>query len=358
MTHIIRPSYPIVDPRGNYIATTTQELADYVATAVAGEVVWIEPGTYTLTSTTGPITCVSGVTIKGAGSDLVNITEDGTLFADSKSIVQIHPSSSNTYYGNLGVAQGASTVRLATAAEAGNFSEGDVIVIGDVGASQRTWTFVARADGNSGTGDIDFYPPMPQAITAGASNTKVVITNEYFTDITLEGFTITGASGMTDLAMEISWHRNFRLKDVVFDQCAENSGSWAISIANCYNADIDVEMYESSAAYFNANTASRIKCSAFELATSTEDGLRMSRSYVNEAYLGVYGGSNPSNYGIYLGLGTSLSFINIHIFGITPGSNAWYMDATTAYNTVFYMERTAKAKSVAGTSNYYSGTDA
>lgn len=213
------------------------DLEATVAAASAGDIIIVAPGTYTLTSVTGPLVIPDGVTLKGSGKDQTIITEDGSL--TNNKLVEMETTAVGTY-NTAGVAVWGTTATTDTAAEAANVSEGDLLVH----LEQTNWEYYlaeATADGVPGTGALAFWPPTPHVISNVATSAVTVYTsvpnNVVIEDLTLQGDGANTTHGVSMTACKNIIIRNVRIKDTLTD---------GVALTAPLNCIVDVEVLDAT----------------------------------------------------------------------------------------------------------------
>jgi len=190
---------------------TVEDLVSNAASLPAGSTLYVNPGTYTLTSATGPLIVGNGVTIRGAGEDQTIITEDGSL-ADA--LIKMENASVGTY-GVAALTAWANSGTTDTAAEAGNINDGDILFLQDGGGSEK-FTSTAFGNGNPGTGAYKLRHEVPIAFNVSSTLT---VYNVYSSDIVIEKLTLLGDSSNTTNGISITGGKNIRVRDVKIKNC-------------------------------------------------------------------------------------------------------------------------------------------
>ena len=217
---------------------TVEDLVSNAASLPAGSTLYVNPGTYTLTSATGPLIVGNGVTIRGAGEEQTIITEDGSL-ADS--LIKMVNTPVGTY--NIGaLAAWAITGTTDTAAEAGNINDGDILYFEDSAAAEKM-VALANGAGNPGTGAFNFFYEATTGFDA-ASTMKVY--NTYSSDITIENLTLLGDGANTTNGIEITGGKNICVRNVKI----RNLIGYGLLLSACLDSTFVAKCYDSSLATY------------------------------------------------------------------------------------------------------------
>ena len=222
---------------GNYpdcYATNTAELVACISGASAGDVLYAAAGTYTLTSVTGPLALVSGVTLRGAGIGQTIITQDGSLSDD---LIQMGGAAVGAYgvdnCAGAALAQWAVSACTDTHGDAGNITTGDLIYFVDPGGERMV--SVATADGNGGTGAFSWAHPLPLSL---ANTTTANVYGTYTTDITIERLTVDAEAAATDMAINVSLSQGLTIRDVEILGPGSSNTEPALNVEICVGGTI------------------------------------------------------------------------------------------------------------------------
>ena len=295
-----------------YTVSTVGELTAAVANAGTGDIIFVKPGTYTLTESL--VISADGVKIQGAGFGQTII--EGS-FADSLIVIS---GTSIGGYDIAAISQWATSGVTDTAADAGNISEGNILSVVS-STYPRGITTIADSDGVAGTGAFTFIHPIPGSGMIDAAGSVYV--SDPVKNVSLLGVTLSG-SGSIEQLLRCIYTINLKL-DI------ETTGSGTSG----YGA-FDI--------LYSIKPTGRIIVNNF---TGTRMGHVM-RTTEADLFIDVMGGSYTGGTETILMNAPCYSRFNIRGFGFTT-SNTTFTYQDRGYNNTYYLNE--GAKSITGGSN-------